>query len=102
MNKKQIQIQKEKQYDIGKLSITELKTILRTYQKLGYKFTLEQRIEELRDTLQTLVRCETLTYRELQKALKYYKEKGVITYLRRNRNYLKVALFKIECRFSVK
>jgi hypothetical protein len=98
MNKKQIQ----KHYDIKKLNIEELKTILRTYEKLGYKFTLKQTIDELKDTLQTLVRCETLTYRELQKALKYYKEKGVITYLRRNREYLKVALFKIECRFSVK
>jgi hypothetical protein len=98
MNKKQIQ----KHYDINKLNIEELKTILRTYEKLGYKFTLKQTIDELKDTLQTLVRCETLTYRELQKALKYYKEKGVITYLRRNREYLKVALFKIECRFSVK
>ena len=102
MNKKQKQTQTQKEYDIDKSSITELKTILRTYKKLGYKFTLEQRIEELRDTLQTLVRCETLTYRELQKALKYYKEKGVITYLKRNREYLKVALFKIGCRFSVK
>ena len=98
MNKKK----QQKEYDIDKLSITKLKTILRTYEKLGYKFTLKQTIDELKDTLQTLVRCETLTYRELQKALKYYKEKGVITYLRRNREYLKVALFKIECRFSVK
>ena len=100
MNKKK----QQKEYDIDKLSITKLKTILRTYKKLGYKFDLNQRIEELRDTLRTLIRCEALTYKQLQKVLGYYQKKSSCyhTYLTRNREYLKVALFKIECRFSEK
>ena len=106
MNKKQKQIQERiqihKDYDTDELSQTELQAILETYKELGYKFTFfRQTIDDLKDTLETLIRCETLTYRELQSTLRYYKEKGIITYLKRNREYLKVALFEIECRFHM-
>ena len=105
MNKKQIEqrIQEHDNIDLEQLSTIELKSIVETYKELGYKFTtLNQTSDDLKNTLDTLIRCETLTYRELQSTLRYYKEKGIITYLKRNREYLKVALFEIECRFYIK
>ena len=104
MNKKQIE-QRIKEHDdieLDKLSTIELKNIIETYKELGYKFTiLNQTPDDLKNTLETLIHCETLTYKELQRELRYYRTKGIITPLKKTREYLKVALFQIECRFHI-
>ena len=108
MNKKQKQIQERiqihKDYDTDELSQTELQAILETYKELGYKFTFfRQTIDDLKDTLETLIRCETLTYRELQSTLRYYKEKGIITYyfpIKTVHLYLQYILNRIFMKFE--
>jgi uncharacterized membrane protein YgaE (UPF0421/DUF939 family) len=104
MNKKEIE-QRIKEHDdieLDKLSTIELKNIIETYKELGYKFTiLNQTPDDLKNTLETLIHCETLTYKELQRELRYYRTKGIITPLKKTREYLKVALFQIECRFHI-
>ena len=105
MNKKEIE-QRIKEHDdieLDKLSTIELKNIIETYKELGYKFTiLNQTPDDLKNTLETLIHCETLTYKELQRELRYYRTKGIITPLKKTREFLKVALFQIECRFHIK
>ena len=104
MNKKEIE-QRIKEHDnieLDKLSTIELKNIIETYRELGYKFTiLNQTPDDLKNTLETLIHCETLTYKELQRELRYYRTKGIITPLKKTREFLKVALFEIECRFHI-
>ena len=104
MNKKEIE-QRVKEHDnieLNELSTIELKSIIETYRDLGYKFTiLNQTPDDLKNTLETLIHCETLTYKELQRELRYYRIKGIITPLKKTREFLKVALFKIECRFHI-
>jgi uncharacterized membrane protein YgaE (UPF0421/DUF939 family) len=104
MNKKEIE-QRIKEHDdieLDKLSTIELKNIIETYKELGYKFTiLNQTPDDLKNTLETLIHCETLTYKELQRELRYYRTKGIITPLKKTREFLKVALFQIECRFHI-
>ena len=104
MNKKEIE-QRVKEHDnieLNELSTIELKSIIETYRDLGYKFTiLNQTPDDLKNTLETLIHCETLTYKELQRELRYYRTKGIITPLKKTREYLKVALFQIECRFHI-
>ena len=104
MNKKEIE-QRIKEHDdieLDKLSTIELKNIIETYKELGYKFTiLNQTPDDLKNTLETLIHCETLTYKELQRELRYYRTKGIITPLKKTREFLKVALFEIECRFHI-
>ena len=104
MNKKEIE-QRVKEHDkieLNELSTIELKSIIETYRELGYKFTiLNQTPDDLKNTLETLIHCETLTYKELQRELRYYRTKGIITPLKKTREYLKVALFQIECRFHI-
>ena len=104
MNKKEIE-QRIKEHDdieLDKLSTIELKNIIETYKEPGYKFTiLNQTPDDLKNTLETLIHCETLTYKELQRELRYYRTKGIITPLKKTREYLKVALFQIECRFHI-
>ena len=105
MNKKQIEqrIQEHDNIDLEQLSTIELKSIVETYKELGYKFTiLNQTPDDLKNTLDTLIHCETLTYRELQRELRYYNTKGIVTPLKKTREYLKVALFNIECRFYIR
>ena len=104
MNKKQIEqrVKEHDNIDLDKLSTIELKSIVETYRELGYKFTiLNQTPDDLKNTLETLIHCETLTYKELQRELRYYRTKGIITPLKKTREYLKVALFQIECRFHI-
>ena len=104
MNKKQIKqrIQEHENKNLDELSTIELKNILETYKELGYKFSfLNQTLDDLKNTLDTLIHCETLTYRELQRELRYYNTKGIVTPLKKTREYLKVALFQIECRFHI-
>ena len=104
MNKKEIE-QRIKEHDdieLDKLSTIELKNIIETYKELGYKFTiLNQTPDDLKNTLETLIHCETLTYKELQRELRYYRTKGIITPLKKTREFLKLALFEIECRFHI-
>ena len=104
MNKKEIE-QRIKEHDdieLDKLSTIELKNIIETYKELGYKFTiLNQTPDDLKNTLETLIHCETLTYKELQRELRYYRIKGIITPLKKTREFLKLALFEIECRFHI-
>ena len=105
MNKKQIEqrIKEHDNIDLEQLSTIELKSIVETYKELGYKFTiLNQTPDDLKNTLDTLIHCETLTYRELQRELRYYNTKGIVTPLKKTREYLKVALFNIECRFYIR
>ena len=88
--------------ELDKLSTIELKSIVETYKELGYKFTtLNQTPDDLKNTLETLINCETLTYKELQRELRYYRTKGIITPLKKTREFLKLALFEIECRFHI-
>ena len=105
MNKKEIE-QRVKEHDnieLNELSTIELKSIIETYRDLGYKFTiLNQTPDDLKNTLETLIHCETLTYKELQRELRYYRIKGIITPLKKTREFLKIALFQIECRFHIK
>jgi hypothetical protein len=104
MNKKQIEqrIQEHDNIDLEQLSTIELKSIIETYKELGYKFTtLNQTSDDLKNTLNTLIHCETLTYKELQRELRYYRTKGIITPLKKTREFLKLALFEIECRFHM-
>ena len=105
MNKKEIE-QRVKEHDkieLNELSTIELKSIIETYRELGYKFTiLNQTPDDLKNTLETLIHCETLTYKELQRELRYYRIKGIITPLKKTREFLKIALFQIECRFHIK
>ena len=104
MNKKQIKqrIQEHENKNLDELSTIELKNILETYKELGYKFSfLNQTLDDFKNTLDTLIHCETLTYRELQRELIYYNTKGIVTPLKKTREYLKVALFQIECRFHI-
>ena len=104
MNKKEIE-QRVKEHDnieLNELSTIELKSIIETYRDLGYKFTiLNQTPDDLKNTLETLIHCETLTYKELQRELRYYRTKGIITPLKKTREFLKIALFEIECRFHI-
>ena len=105
MNKKEIE-QRIKEHDdieLDKLSTIELKNIIETYKELGYKFTiLNQTPDDLKNTLETLIHCETLTYKELQRELRYYRIRGKNTPLKKTREILKIALFEIECKFHIK
>ena len=105
MNKKEIE-QRIKEHDdieLDKLSTIELKNIIETYKELGYKFTtLNQTSDDLKNTLDTLIHCETLTYKELQRELRYYRIRGKNTPLKKTREILKIALFEIECKFHIK
>jgi uncharacterized membrane protein YgaE (UPF0421/DUF939 family) len=105
MNKKEIE-QRVKEHDkieLNELSTIELKSIIETYRELGYKFTiLNQTPDDLKNTLETLIHCETLTYKELQRELRYYRIRGKNTPLKKTREILKIALFEIECKFHIK
>ena len=105
MNKKEIEqrIKEHENIDLEQLNTIELKSIIETYKELGYKFTIfNQTPDDLKNTLNTLIHCETLTYRELQRELRFYRTRGIITPLKKTRELLKLSLFEIECRFSVK
>lgn len=105
MNKKEIE-QRVKEHDkmeLNELSTIEIKSIIETYRELGYKFTiLNQTPDDLKNTLETLIHCETLTYKELQRELRYYRIRGKNTPLKKTREILKIALFEIECKFHIK
>ena len=105
MNKKQIEqrVKEHDNIDLDKLSTIELKSIVETYRELGYKFTiLNQTPDDLKNTLDTLIHCETLTYKELQRELRYYRIRSKNTPLKKTREILKIALFEIECKFHIK
>ena len=105
MNKKEIEqrIKEHENIDLEQLNTIELKSIIETYKELGYKFTiLNQTPDDLKHTLETLIHCETLTYREVQRELRYYRIKGIIKPLKKTHDILKLSLFEIECRFAVK
>jgi|GEM_PF-3107748 hypothetical protein len=107
MNKKEIKeikqrVKEHDKLDLNELSTIELKSIIESYKELGYKFKIVEKPDDLKYILNSLIHCESLTYREIQRELRYYRTKGMITPLRKPREVIKLALFEIECRFAIK